>query len=220
VRGSRTARKRPAAAEPRTRNYHGKSHDVRRSEQRDRILTAARDAFARNGFAATGIDEIVARAHVSRSSFYEFFENKEQCLLAVFALGVRRISDAVVSADGGDLEPPERIHAIAHALARTYADDPAMARVVLIGVVGATPAVEEARVRARQLAAGYIERILNEYPEWRRRSPVERRIASVSAMAATAEPLSDLVATGRAAEWESIVDHVSGFVARALVLPS
>ncbi|MGH9919102.1 MAG: TetR/AcrR family transcriptional regulator, partial [Nitrososphaerales archaeon] len=77
---------RSARAEPQTtaRPYAGKTLDARRAEQRERVLLAARDTFASRGFAGAGIEEIVARGRVSRTTFYAFFENKEACLLALF----------------------------------------------------------------------------------------------------------------------------------------
>jgi hypothetical protein len=61
VRAERTSADRP---------YAGRSLDERRAEQRERLLLAARDVFAARGFAAAGIDEIVARAKASRTTSY------------------------------------------------------------------------------------------------------------------------------------------------------
>jgi AcrR family transcriptional regulator len=214
-----------AAAEPAAgRPYGGKPPAVRRGEQRERILLAARDVFAARGYAAAGVDEIVARARVSRTTFYSFFENKEACLLAVFALGVERIAGAlfkvVAETAAADLHPLERIRAEVRALAEAHAADPAMARIVLIEIVGATPACEAARVEARAHAAQVIEAQLQQYEYWARRSPLQRRVASLSAMAAIAEPISELVAEDRLAQWETLVEPITEFVGRGLISPS
>jgi AcrR family transcriptional regulator len=205
------------------RSYAGKSLADRRSEQLERLLLAARDVFALHGYAGAGVDEIVARAHVSKNTFYVNFENKEECLLAVFELGVQRISGAlleVVAATAGiAMHPAERIEIEMRALAAAFAADPAMAQIMLIGIVGATPALERARMQARDIAAQVIEAQLSEYGYWRRRPPEHRRIASQAAMAAIVEPISDLVASGRIAEWETLVGPVSEFVGRALIDP-
>jgi AcrR family transcriptional regulator len=197
------------------------SLEHRRSEQRERILLAARDVFARRGYAGAGIDEIVARARASRTTFYSHFENKEQCLLAVFELGLEHLGAAIrdTVVETASLEPADRVRAEVSAMARAYAADPAMARVVLIEIVGATPAAEQARARARSAAAAVIESQLEEYPYWRGRGAAQRRIASLAAMAAIGEPISDLVAAGRLEEWETIVEPVSEFVARGLISP-
>lgn len=203
--------------QPSTRPYRGKSPAVRQAEKLERILLGARDVFALRGYAGAGIEEIVAQARVSRTTFYEFFENKEECLLAVIELGTKRLRSSVLKAVMRQLGPVERIRAEVCAVAKPFAADPAMARVILIAAVGATAAAEDARVRIRHEAAAIIETQLLEYPYWRARSAHERRIASVAAMAAIAEPLSDLVATGRIADWETIVEPVTEFVARALI---
>jgi len=200
-----------------TRSYAGKSAEVRRAEQRDRIVLAGRDVFARRGYGQAGIDEIVARARVSRTSFYEHFENKEQCLLAVFATGMARMGAAVIEAVARPLPPRERIRAEVATVAATFADDPAMARVMLVVIVGATPASERAHMEMRSAAAGIIETQLAEYPYWRRRTAHHRHVAAIAAMAAIAEPVSELVANGRIAEWETIVDPVTDLVADGLL---
>lgn len=214
----RTARNDPA---PGGRPYAGKTLTDRRAEQRERVLVAARDVFAARGFAGAGIEEIVARARVSRTTFYVFFENKEKCLLALFQWGVERIAagvmDAVADTARRDLAPADRVRTEVRAVAEALAADPAIARIVLIEIVGATPAAERARARVRHDAARIIEVQLEQYEYWRERSPLERRVASLAAMAAIGEPISDLVATGRIDEWEELVEPISEFVARGLL---
>jgi AcrR family transcriptional regulator len=203
------------------RSYGGKTLDARRAEQRERILLAARDVFAARGYAGAGVEEIVARARVSRTTFYVFFDNKEECLLGVFRIGLERLGavvlQAVADTAAADLDPAERVRAEVGAVAAGLAADPAMARVILIEIVGATPDAEAARDGMRNRAAQIIEDQLAQYPEWRGRSPVERRVASLAAMAAIAEPISDLVASGRIDQWETLVDPISEFVARGLM---
>lgn len=205
------------------RPYAGKSLADRRSEQRERILFAAREVFATRGYGGAAIEDIVARARVSRTTFYMFFENKEECLLAVHRLGLERIGSAVAAAAARTVEqglaPPALIRAEVRAVLAAYAEDAAMARILLIEIVGATPAAERAHVRARSVAARIIQARLEEYSFWRRRSVAHRRIASLATMAAIGEALSDLVATGRITEWETLVGPISEFIGRALIDP-
>ncbi|GAW92876.1 TetR/AcrR family transcriptional regulator [Calderihabitans maritimus] len=46
-------------------------------DKRNRLLAAARQAFAEKGFGKTTIDEIVDRARVAKGTFYLYFKNKE-----------------------------------------------------------------------------------------------------------------------------------------------
>lgn len=57
----------------------------RRPDRRARILQAAMDLFHRNGYHATGMDEIGAAAGITGPGIYRHFESKEQIL----ATGIR-----------------------------------------------------------------------------------------------------------------------------------
>jgi AcrR family transcriptional regulator len=179
--------------------------------------------FAARGYGATALDEIVARARVSRTTFYAFFESKEECLLAVYRLGRERIAAAVVQAAersvAEGLTPLQLIRSEVHATLAAYAADPAMARIVLIETVAATPATERAHARARNAAAEVIQRRMEQYPYWNERPEHHRRAAALATMAAIGEPLCDLVAAGRLREWEALVAPVSEFIGRALIDP-
>lgn len=58
-----------------------------RGVQRARILRAAIEAFAELGFHSTTVADIVTRARVSRSAFYQQFPDKEDCFLAAIESG-------------------------------------------------------------------------------------------------------------------------------------
>ena len=52
---------------------------------RERILTAAFEAFRERGYAATSTLEIATRAHVSKRELYALFGNKQKMLIAAIA---------------------------------------------------------------------------------------------------------------------------------------
>jgi AcrR family transcriptional regulator len=54
-----------------------------RLQRREQILAAATKAFARNGFAATGLDDIAAEAGVTRVILYRHFDSKTDLYQAV-----------------------------------------------------------------------------------------------------------------------------------------
>jgi AcrR family transcriptional regulator len=69
------------------------------SEARKRILDTARDLFYRNGYRATGINEIIKKSGVAKATFYAHFQAKESLALAyVQSLNeeeIRIISDGI-----------------------------------------------------------------------------------------------------------------------------
>src|ERR1043165_7550135 len=53
------------------------------SETRDKLIQAARNLFWAQGYAATGVAQILKTAGVNSGSLYHFFPTKEDLLLAV-----------------------------------------------------------------------------------------------------------------------------------------
>ena len=49
---------------------------------RERLIAAAVELFYRHGFAAVGIDRIIAEAGVTRTTFYKHFEGKDDLMVA------------------------------------------------------------------------------------------------------------------------------------------
>ena len=58
------------------------NYDKEESEAYQRILTTARDLFYRNGYRATGINEIIKKSGVAKATFYAHFPSKELLALA------------------------------------------------------------------------------------------------------------------------------------------
>lgn len=56
---------------------------MNKQSNKDRILAAARQLFAKQGFAGTSINQIEAKANVTRSLIFHYFKSKEQLWIAV-----------------------------------------------------------------------------------------------------------------------------------------
>lgn len=133
---------------------HGLSREAVAASQRKRIIEAMVAAVAQRGYAATRVVDVIARAGVSRRTFYELFRDKEQCFLAaydeVFGRLVADTSDAFESAAGQAWS--ERIRAAMTALLVGLADDPAAARFSIVEVfVGGPRAVARRDAALRRL---------------------------------------------------------------------
>ena len=198
-----------------SRVYRGETLHARRADQRDRIFDAARMVFSANGYANASIDEIVALARVSRTSFYRFFENKEDCMLAVYEDAIENLALAFVRAAEAE-RPEERIRLGVAEIIRGLAADPEVARVVLVEAVGASPRIEQARINARITFTGLLAAELRRYPGWRERPEDEIEVVALATMAAIAETVGALIADDRASEWRRLVEPLTRFAMRAL----
>jgi AcrR family transcriptional regulator len=203
------------AGDRRSRVYRGETLHARRVDQRDRIFDAARHVFSTTGYANASIDEIVALARVSRTSFYRFFENKEDCMLAVYEDAIEGLALAFVRAAEAE-RPDERIRLGVAGVIRGLAADPEVARVVLVEAVGASPRIEQARVNARITFTGLLAAELRRYPGWRDRPEAEIEVVALATMAAIAETVGALVADDRASEWKQLIEPLTRFAMRAL----
>lgn len=75
------------------------SVDADRGDFRRRLLAALEASIAEDGYVKTTVASIVRRARTSRRTFYEHFDSKEACFVALLsdanAAQIRQISDAV-----------------------------------------------------------------------------------------------------------------------------
>lgn len=85
------ARKKAAAKKPGARGA-----GVSKEERRTQILLAARDMFAKRGYARTTVDDIVAEAGVARGTFYLYFGDKRDVFEELMDGFGARIASAIV----------------------------------------------------------------------------------------------------------------------------
>jgi TetR/AcrR family transcriptional regulator, transcriptional repressor for nem operon len=80
---------------------------------RQRIVEAALYLFWLRGYTATGIAEILKRAHANAGSFYYSFKTKEELLLAVLELYIQTLLPVVVEPVLNQVQDPvERVFGI------------------------------------------------------------------------------------------------------------
>jgi AcrR family transcriptional regulator len=72
-----------------------------RAQRREQILAAATEAFARSGFAATGLEEIALQAGVTRVILYRHFDSKTDLYQAVLDRMCARLDAHVEEPVGG-----------------------------------------------------------------------------------------------------------------------
>ena len=82
-----------------------------RAQRREQILEAATRAFARAGFANTGLDAIAAEAGVTPVILYRHFASKADLYREVIESGHRRLRDATGGEDYDDASIPALIRA-------------------------------------------------------------------------------------------------------------
>lgn len=128
----------------RTPEGNDERDSVEGSEKRSRILRAALEVCAQHGVPAARMEEIAARAGVSKGTLYRFFESKEDLLLATILESYeqgQRLVDADLDAS---IDPRELLAHLCDGLVHVLAHIGANARVYYQawGIVAGTPAYE------------------------------------------------------------------------------
>jgi AcrR family transcriptional regulator len=143
------------------RGRHAPPLEVRQDRQRRRLFAAAAAVFARTGYADASAEAIAREAGMSKATFYEHFDNKEDCIVALVDAAVAVLVGAMRAA--GDAhrsdDPGTRVQASAHAFLQALADFPDEARTLLVEIVGAGPRALTRRDAALDEVARYIEEV-------------------------------------------------------------
>ncbi len=109
--------------------------------QRARILSAMIEVSSQHGYIGAAVAPVVARAGVSRRTFYELFEGREDCFLAAFEWGIEQARVAMLGAQEGLRTWRERVRAALAGLLGLLEDEPELARVCVIEALAAGPLV-------------------------------------------------------------------------------
>jgi AcrR family transcriptional regulator len=123
--------------------------------QRARIVSAMIDVVSERSRANTTVAHVVARSGVSRRTFYEIFEDFEDCFLAALNQSLALASEYVLGAY--DLREKWRVRTRAALIGilEFLEDEPAMGRLCIVETLGAGPRPHERRLHVveRMIAA-------------------------------------------------------------------
>jgi len=79
------------------------------AQTRQRLLLAAVDVFARDGYAGASVDEITEHAGYSRGAFYANFQNKDDLFLAMLEMQMEAVIAAATGIINSATEPAAKI---------------------------------------------------------------------------------------------------------------
>lgn len=134
---------RPASTPPPEREATSRERGRKQAllEQRGGLVMAMIAAIGENGYRATTVADVIARAGMSRKTFYKHFANKQECFLTTYDLisaeALRRIADAYRGAEGRAARAQAAIGALFEAaIENPEASRLAMVEIGALGSVG------------------------------------------------------------------------------------
>jgi len=126
--------------------------------QRARIINAAAEVVGERGYGGMSVARVTGRAGVSRRTFYDLFEDREDCFTAVFEEALARATRVAVDAAAGQTVWCEQVRAGLASLLELAQDEPVLGAVVVVHALGCGPKVLAARARSLQPAIAFVER--------------------------------------------------------------
>jgi AcrR family transcriptional regulator len=111
------------------------------------LVDAARELFARDGYEATSLSAVAARANVTKGAVYHHFEGKQQLFEAVFTREVERMATPVLAAYARKKDPWDAFHAGCRAFLDECLDAD-LQRIVLLDALAALGWEEVRRLEA------------------------------------------------------------------------
>lgn len=132
--------------------------DLVKAVQRERLLAGMLRAVAELGHRQVSVQDVIGRAGVSRPTFYEHFENKEDCFLTAFDVAAEQLRARleVAALEGGD-DWRDRLRMGLEELLLFIATEPDAARTLIVEARAASPAALLRRDALLDELAGWID---------------------------------------------------------------
>jgi len=187
---------------------------VDKTERRQQILRSARDVFAKHGYHAAKIDDIVAAAGVARGTFYLYFEDKRAIFEEIVDRTFARLGMSIVRVD---TDHPTRsvgeqirdnIRAIVHALL----EDPATTKILLSDAVGLDPAFDRKLISFYEETGKLLESSLADGQQRGIVAPGDARMFAIMTLGAMKEIMYQVTMRGLDYSEDRIVDQIYSFL--------
>jgi AcrR family transcriptional regulator len=122
--------------------------DIALRSQRLRIIDAIIDSCAEKTYAATTITDIVARARISRTTFYKQFDDKRACFDAAVTHCIEQLGEVAASAHSPEDAPADAVRKAVTAVLLSLAERPGLAQLLTGDAIAVDPKVSERYRRA------------------------------------------------------------------------
>lgn len=122
--------------------------EIVRQGQRQRILDAMIECSAEKTYAATTISDIVARARISRTTFYKHFDDKRACFDAAVGYCIAELQQVAAEAHLPDDPPGDAVRKATTAVVEALTARPGLAQLLTGDAIAVDPKAVERYRRA------------------------------------------------------------------------
>jgi AcrR family transcriptional regulator len=136
---------------------HGLPREFVVHNQRERLIAGLAEAIAENGYSGTTIAHITRHAAVSRRTFYEHFNSKDECFVAAYDTVMNELRERVSAGFEEADDWPHAVRSGIGAMLSFLAAEPHLARLCMVEALVAGPVVVERYDAAIQSFVPYFQ---------------------------------------------------------------
>jgi AcrR family transcriptional regulator len=135
---------------------HGLPRKYVVENQRERIFAAVMQAVSASSYAETTVGDIITGARLSRRTFYEHFDGKEDCFIAAYDAAIEAAVHTTRELTAGDETFAVKIRLVLQRLVENVIAAPALAHSCMVEVVAAGPWALQRRDEAMRTFAALL----------------------------------------------------------------
>jgi AcrR family transcriptional regulator len=133
---------------------------ARPGEYRDRLLEGMAAAVDEKGFAEITLADIARHARVSKRTFYEHFDTKQDCLLALYVAASERALARIAESIDPSLDLDAQIAKTTEVYFSSMQERPALLRTLLVEILAAGPRGLEVRRQINRRYADLLRKVI------------------------------------------------------------
>ena len=167
--------------------------------RRQLLSDCAEQAFARGGYYAATVSDIVAEARISRSTFYQYFDNKQHIFQSILDSFLLRLRECIrpVTLGPGAAPPMSQIRDNLTRVLTLVLKERRLSQILLHGGIGSDHAVEERVNEFYAQVADLIERSLKLGIAMNLVRPCNTRVTAYSMIGAVKEVVLQVTSEGQ-----------------------
>lgn len=187
---------------------HPLSREEVAAHQKQRLFKALAAVMTTNGYSNTTVDDVIKEAKVSRATFYQLFESKQDLFMSGYARMQRHVIDAIrtVPTTG---TPMQNFAVMLDRYLGFIALDPPTARLYLLEVYAAGPEAMRRRVELQQEFVAGVAQIYGARTD-------ADRFASRALVAAISTLVSNTLTSGDADDVKALRTPIMEYTERVM----
>ena len=183
---------------------------------RERILEAAEETFADQGYHGSSMDDVVRRAGTSKGAIYFHFPGKEALFTTLIARLADRLEKSAKASIGQERGSVGRVEAALQTLFKTLAGHRRLAKVVLVGGVGVGPSLDRRLLKLHERFAQFIQGYLDQAVAEGSIPSLDTELTAYAWLGAINEVVVRWLHTGQPDPLESVLPDLQALLLRSI----